>query len=134
MEIEVDAALIHPSEPFIEAMLDDLNTPRALSELFALAGALETAKPLNKARLKGQLLSSGQLLGLLKKDPNQWFQRDVTDEFRTEVEDLLKRRAKARVEKNWSDADWIRDAPSDRNVEVMDGKSGVWWRLGNRNS
>jgi len=134
MEIEVDAALIHPSESFIEAMLDDLNTPRALSELFALAGALETAKPLNKARLKGQLLSSGQLLGLLKEDPNQWFQRDVTDEFRTEVEDLLKRRAKARVEKNWSDADWIRDAPSDRNVEVMDGKSGVWWRLGNRNS
>ncbi|MGB0831708.1 MAG: DALR domain-containing protein [Paracoccaceae bacterium] len=134
MEIEVDAALIHPSESFIEAMLDDLNTPRALSELFALAGALETAKPLNKARLKGQLLSSGQLLGLLKEDPNQWFQRDVTDEFRTEVEDLLKRRAKARAEKNWSDADWIRDAPSDRNVEVMDGKSGVWWRLGNRNS
>ena len=134
MEIEVDAALIHPSESFIEAMLDDLNTPRALSELFALSGALETAKPLNKARLKGQLLSSGQLLGLLKEDPNQWFQRDVTDEFRTEVEDLLKRRAKARVEKNWSDADWIRDAPSDRNVEVMDGKSGVWWRFGNRNS
>ena len=134
MEIEVDAALIHPSESFIEAMLDDLNTPRALSELFALAGALETAKPLNKARLKGQLLSSGQLLGLLKEDPNQWFQRDVTDEFRTEVEDPLKRRAKARVEKNWSDADWIRDAPSDRNVEVMEGKSGVWWRLGNRNS
>ena len=130
----MDAALIHPSESFIEAMLDDLNTPRALSELFALAGALETAKPLNKARLKGQLLSSGQLLGLLKEDPNQWFQRDVTDEFRTEVEDLLKRRAKARVEKNWSDADWIRDALSDRNVEVMDGKSGVWWRLGNRNS
>ncbi len=130
----MDAALIHPSESFIEAMLDDLNTPRALSELFALAGALETAKPLNKARLKGQLLSSGQLLGLLKEDPNQWFQRDVTDEFRTEVEDLLKRRAKARVEKNWSDVDWIRDAPSDRNVEVMDGKSGVWWRLGNRNS
>ena len=134
MEIEVDAVLIHPSESFIEAMLDDLNPPRALSELFALAGALETAKPLNKARLKGQLLSSGQLLGLLKEDPNQWFQRDVTDEFRTEVEDLLKRRAKARAEKNWSDADWIRDAPSDRNVEVMDGKSGVWWRLGNRNS
>ena len=101
----MDAALIHPSESFIEAMLDDLNTLRALSELFALAGALETAKPLNKARLKCQLLSSGQLLGLLKEDRNQWFQRDVTDEFRTEVEDLLKRRAKARAEKNWSDTD-----------------------------
>ena len=134
MGIEVDAALLLPSEAFIEAMLDDLNTPRALSELFSLAGALETAKPHNKVRLKCQLLSSGQLLGLLKENPNEWFQRDVSDELRAEVEDLLKQRAKARADKAWSEADRIRDALSDYNIEVMDGKFGVRWRLGNRES
>ena len=134
MGIEVDAALLLPTEAFIEAMLDDLNTPRALSELFSLAGALETAKPHNKVRLKCQLLSSGQLLGLLKENPNEWFQRDVSDELRAEVEDLLKQRAKARADKAWSEADRIRDALSDYNIEVMDGKFGVRWRLGNRES
>jgi len=134
MEVEVNSALFQPSEPFILAMFDDLNTPRALSELFSLAGALETAKPNDKARLKCELLCSGQLLGLLKEDPNDWFQRNVSEELRANVEGLLKQRAKARSEKDWSEADRIRDALSDKNIEVMDGPDGVRWRLSTKKS
>src|SRR3546814_19846017 len=53
-------------DAFIAALEDDINTPMALAELFELARAANKAHDAHdQARIKAQMLDSGELLGLL---------------------------------------------------------------------
>ncbi len=60
------------------ALNDDLNTPAAITGLFALASRFFEAQKANRpddARLAAEHLSaSAQILGLLQSDPEAWFQ------------------------------------------------------------
>ena len=106
-------------------------TPRALAELFALAKAVETA-PNKGARAvaRGQLLAAGKLMGFLQQDPFRWFEGQVDDATRTAIEALIAERAVARANKDWPEADRIREALTALNVEVLDAAGGqATWRL-----
>jgi len=123
------AADAEPPEAFLEALNDDLNTPRAFAELFALASTLETGSPAEKASAKGALLAAGGLLGLLQADPERWFQGGADEELKAKVEALLAARTEARKAKDWPSADRIRDELTALNVVVMDGPEGATWRF-----
>jgi len=125
----VVAADTGPNPKFLEALEDDLNTPAAMAELFAMATALETAKGEGRAKAKGELLSSAHLMGFLGGDPEAWFQAGVTDDLREKVDALIEERIAARAAKDWPAADRIRDALTALNVEVMDGPAGATWRI-----
>jgi cysteinyl-tRNA synthetase len=125
----VEPSTGEPSEAFLAALHDDLNTPQAFAELFALASELETGDGAARARAKGQLLASGALAGFLQADPDAWFQGGADPALKARVEDLLERRAQARAAKNWPEADRIRDELTALNVEVMDGPAGAAWRV-----
>jgi cysteinyl-tRNA synthetase len=119
-----------PPAAFLEALTDDLNTPRATAELFALAKALETAHgEVEKARLKGELLAAANLLGFLEKDADVWFAGAADEGLRAQVEGLLEQRLEARNAKDWPTADRIRDELDALGVIVMDGPQGATWRL-----
>jgi len=119
-----------PPAGFMEAMGDDLNTPRAVAELFALAKGLETAHgEAEKARLKGELLAAANLLGFLEKDPDVWFAGSADEGLRAQVEALLEQRIEARNAKDWPTADRIREQLDSLGVIVMDGPQGATWRL-----
>jgi len=119
-----------PPAAFLEALTDDLNTPRASAELFALAKALETAHgEAEKARLKGELLAAANLLGFLERDPDVWFAGAADEGLRAQVEALLEQRLEARNAKDWPTADRIRDELDALGVIVMDGPQGATWRL-----
>lgn len=61
-------------EPVLNALKDDLNTPKALAGLHAVAKVLNKAADADEAkRLRGQLLAGGRLLGLLDKTPDEHF-------------------------------------------------------------
>ena len=62
-----------PSAAFLEALGDDLNTPRANAELFACVRRLETGGETERAQAKGELLAGAGLLGFLGADPEAWF-------------------------------------------------------------
>ena len=114
----------------MEALCDDLNTPRALAELSALAKAVETAaSDTARGMAKSELLAAGLVLGLLQADPEAWFKQGADDDLTAKVEALLVERAAARAAKNWPEADRIRDALNALNVEVMDGPSGATWKM-----
>jgi cysteinyl-tRNA synthetase len=114
----------------MEALCDDLNTPRALAELSALAKSVETADSESaRARAKSELLAAGAVLGLLQGDPEAWFKSGVDDDLANKVEALLLERAAARAARNWPEADRIRDALNALNVEVMDGPAGATWKM-----
>ena len=75
------------------------------------------------------LLSCADLLGVLQSDPDSWFEGGADDALKAEVEALLAERVTARAEKNWTEADRIRDRLTALNVVVMDGPTGATWRL-----
>jgi len=72
------------------------------------------------------------LLGLLQKDPEEWFRgrRKEGGLSDTEIDNLIKERTEVRAAKNWSRADEIRDIFADENIILEDGKDGTTWRRG----
>ena len=121
-----------PSPDFLAALDDDLNTPRANAELFALARLLETGTGAERARVKGQLLASGALTGFLIADPEAWFHGGADPALTAHVDALIAERAQAREARDWTRADAIRDELSRLKIEVQDSAAGVSWKLKER--
>ncbi len=116
-----------PPAGVLEALCDDLATPRALAALFALASeANKTDDPATHARLKCEMRAGGALLGLLQANPKDWF--GAADEDAAEIDALVGARVAARAVKNWAEADRLRGMLAERGVEVMDGAGGSTWR------
>ena len=127
---DLDAAPTAPPAAFLEALGDDLNSPRAFAELFALAKTIETASDdSERARAKGELLAAGGLMGFLQADPETWFQGGADEALVDKVEGLLAERVAARAAKDWPTADRIRAELDALNVVVMDNAEGATWRL-----
>jgi cysteinyl-tRNA synthetase len=120
---------------FRAALDDDLNTPKALSELFGLANGLRAALTAGRAKAqsaadhRAALLQAANLLGFLQADPDGWFQDRADPDLKVRVEALIDARVAARAAKDWAEADRIRDELTALNVEVMDGPTGATWRL-----
>jgi cysteinyl-tRNA synthetase len=127
---DVEAAAAEVPEAFLDALLDDINTPKAMSELFALAGAANKAETGDeKARAKGELLAAGAMLGLGQDDPDAWFGLTGMDPAeRAAIDALIERRQAARVAKDWALADEVRDELNARKIQVDDGPEGSTWR------
>lgn len=115
---------------FIAAMDDDLNTPKALAVLFELARCINrSAVPEERQELAARLRASGRLLGLLSADPDAWFQGEQTGEMTTEaVLSLLASRLAARQQKDFAEADRLRDELVAGGIVILDGPEGTRWR------
>jgi cysteinyl-tRNA synthetase len=118
-------------EALVAALEDDLNTPKAFAELFALARAANASTDQDQRRaLKGQLLAGGSMLGLLQQDPEAWLKttgRAAIDA--AEVERLIELRAAARKAKDFEEADRIRDQLAAEGVILEDQPGRTRWRL-----
>ncbi|MGE0046083.1 MAG: cysteine--tRNA ligase [Hyphomonadaceae bacterium] len=113
---------------FIEALADDLNTPKAIAELFALASEANTAShPARKAKAKAELLAAGKIFGILGADPAAWFRAGGEGDD-SEIDALVAERFSARKNKNWAEADRLRDVLAGMGVTIMDGPEGSTWR------
>jgi cysteinyl-tRNA synthetase len=118
---EVKAA--HLPTNFSAALYDDLNTPKALADLFALAKDLSTPEK------KAALLNAGKVLGLLQQDPAAWFAADESGVDSAEVERLIAARQSARDSKDFAAADAARDALNALGVVIEDTPDGTVWRV-----
>jgi cysteinyl-tRNA synthetase len=126
---DLEVGVGEPPEAFVKALSDDLNTPKAYAELFALAKQLEVSTGADRAAAKADLLAAGALLGFLSQKPDAWFAGAATDDLREKVDALLVRRVEARTNKDWATADAIRGELDALGVVVMDGPQGATWRL-----
>jgi cysteinyl-tRNA synthetase len=124
----VDAPAGDPPEAFLAALADDLNTPEAIAEIFALATAANVAtKPADQIKAKSALVAAASLLGVLQNDPEHWF-RASFGAAAAEIDTLVAERYAARAAKNFAEADRLRVVLAERGVEVMDGPTGSTWR------
>ncbi|MEY3018816.1 MAG: cysteinyl-tRNA ligase [Pseudomonadota bacterium] len=111
---------------FMQALLDDINTPLAISEMYQWAKQLGRDAQGDKAAVKSQLLAAGKLLGLLQADPDAWFQGDSDDS--AAIDALVEERNQAKRDKNFARADEIRAQLADQGILLEDSREGTKWR------
>jgi len=103
-----DAAPPHPS--VVEALADDLNTPKVFAALSALANAGDVGA------LRASLAFIGVGPAVVAVDP--------------EIDALVAARTAARARKDFGESDRLRDALAARGVVLEDGPTGTSWRRG----
>lgn len=122
-------------EKFMAALLDDLNTPVAISHLHEIARQLnKSTDTKEKIRLKSELLTAANLMGLLAQEPEDWFrwQSQSADGLSDEaIEQLIAERQQARQEKNFCRSDEIRDQLTEAGIVLEDGADGTKWKRAN---
>jgi cysteinyl-tRNA synthetase len=117
-------------EALVAALEDDLNTPKAMAEYFALARALNKSNdPEEMKALAAQMYAAGDLLGLLGHDPEDWFAGHIEGEMPAdEIEALIDKRNEARRNRDFQAADAIRDQLTEAGISIEDGPDGTTWR------
>jgi cysteinyl-tRNA synthetase len=112
----------------LEALQDDLNTPKAFAAMHELR--TEAAKGTKPAA--ASLKASAQLIGLLQLSPAQWlgFRPASAAVDENKVVSLIEARNSARKAKNFKEADRIRDELKAMGIELEDTKDGkTQWKV-----
>jgi len=116
---------------FIDAMENDLDTPRALAVLFRLASAINRAIDAEKNRddileMQQSLRTLAGVLGLsLTEDRGN----EATRSDAAEIEALLVERTEARATKDFKRADEIRAELDARGIVIEDTPQGARWSV-----
>ena len=113
--------------PGYAALMDDLNTSLAISDLHRLAKELNKSKDDPAQPIKSQMLVLAKLMGLLETDPMVWFKGEARDGD-AEIDALVQERVQAKIDKNYARADEIRKQLSEQGIEVEDSRDGSIWR------
>jgi cysteinyl-tRNA synthetase len=112
----------------VDALLDDLNTPKAFAAMHELR--TEAAKGTKPAA--ASLKASAQLIGLLQLSSAQWlgFRPASVAVDENKVVSLIEARNSARKAKNFKEADRIRDELKAMGIELEDTKDGkTQWKV-----
>jgi cysteinyl-tRNA synthetase len=128
-----------PSQPdnpyrsrFLKAMDNDLATPEAQAVLFDLAHEINRIRETDStkaAALAGELVSLGNLLGLLGREPDAFLQAGNESSLSADaIEQLIEDRKAARAARNFQRADEIRDELLKQGIVLEDSAKGTTWR------
>ena len=117
----------------VNALCDDLNTPKALAAMHELAADMRRATDeTEKARIRRQLLAGGWLLGLLHQIADDYFTQGQPGDSDTlsadAIEAMIAERKAARADGDYAGADRIRDELLAAGIELEDSREGTRWR------
>lgn len=124
---------VQPPQAILDALCDDLNTPLAIAGMHDLSKRIgASGEPAERRQLQQQLLAAGAMLGLLGDSPQHWatIRRGIVDN-EEEIDQLVKARDEARANKDFAEADRLRDELSARGIVLEDGPDGTQWRKAN---
>jgi cysteinyl-tRNA synthetase len=125
--LTADAAPGYLCADALDALTDDLNTPKALAALHELRGeAAKGAKPAAAC-----LKASARLIGLLDRAPDEWaaFRPASLAIDDAAVAKLVAARNAARKAKDFNESDRIRDQLAEMGVVLKDTKDGTTWEI-----
>jgi cysteinyl-tRNA synthetase len=125
---------------FLDALLDDLNTPKAIARLHSIYAEIKGhSSGWPQIELKRSLKASANLIGLLVEPFELWHQMLVARQSafeatwargtRQKIEALIEARAAARKAKDFAESDRIRDELAAMGVVLKDTKDGTTWEI-----
>jgi cysteinyl-tRNA synthetase len=113
-----------PSQAFIDALSDDLNTPAAMNVMSEMATQIFASNGTAKDKLRQQFAASGRLLGIGRL-ANQVPPPGVTLEW---INEQIAANTAYRADKNYAAADKVRSESAERGVMLIVTKDGTTWR------
>ncbi len=111
---------------FHAAMQDDFNTPEAIAVLFELVREINKAEGEHKQKLAAQLKSLAGILGCLESDPETFLKGNIAldDAY---IQSQIDARNQAKANKNFAEADRIRDDLKAQGIILQDAREGTTW-------
>ena len=106
------------NEKILEAFCEDLDTPRAVQ----LVRAIAKDSDLSPDSQAGYLLFADQVFGL------ELNRQDVPHILPIEIQELINERQTAREGKNWAESDRLREALENQGLHINDTPAGQEWR------
>jgi len=113
------------TDEILDPLYEDLNTPGYIANLHKL---YEKA---NKGENVDLFVSACKFVGLMNETSEQWneFKKKRVSITESEIENLLNIRDKARENKNYKEADRIRDKLLDKGVLIEDKDGKTHWKF-----
>ena len=113
------------SDEILKPLYEDLNTPGYIANLHKL---YEKA---NKGENIELFVSACKFIGLMNETSEQWneFKKKRVSITESEIENMLSLRDKARENKNYKEADSIRDELLDKGVLIEDKDGKTLWKF-----
>jgi cysteinyl-tRNA synthetase len=129
---KLTADVHEPSNAFIsstilEALEDDLNTPRVITEMHNLRQRAASGD----FEARHMLKASARLMGLLTRDTEDWlaWRPAALKIDAAKIEALIVARAAARAAKDFAEADRLREEIEAKGVRISDGPEGTSWEV-----
>jgi cysteinyl-tRNA synthetase len=116
-------------ESILSALKDDINTPKAISELHQLFKNCTKEDVLSIKKF----INSARLLGLMLSSPKEWMEWNVRENNLDEIKinELIEKRNLLRDQGNYSDADKIRDQLDELEIILEDKDGKTTWKQKN---
>ena len=120
-----DIKTVQVTKEVLKPLYEDLNTPGYIANLHQL---YEQA---NKGENKELFISACKFIGLLNENNEQWekFKKDKASISETEITSKIDLRNKARANKDYKEADRIRDDLFDKGVLIEDKDGKTLWKF-----
>lgn len=123
-----------PDSEVISALCDDLNTSVAFARIHQLVRELgQSSDPAEQAKLKHTIVASADVLGLLQQDPTTALAALTASSLKRGdidaawIEQRIEDRRLARINKDFEQADHIRDELSAAGIRIEDSADGTTW-------
>ncbi|MDC0621865.1 cysteine--tRNA ligase [Candidatus Pelagibacter sp.] len=114
-------------DEIIQPLYDDINTPGYIANLHKLYDKANKGNDVDK-----QIFNSAcNFIGLLEETKEEWldYKKGKIDISETEIENKIELRNKARADKNYKEADNIRDYLLDKGVLIEDKDGKTIWKF-----
>ena len=105
-------------------IMDDLNTPGLITELNKIVKEYNSSE-VDRENIKIRLSLISNVLGILQDETFN----NISEEFKSKIDDLVTKRSDAKKNKNFELADEIREELLGLGVEIKDSSDGTKWIL-----